>query len=234
MFVTKRNGNEEEVQFDKITERISKLIKPDESKYINAILVGQKVVAYIHTGITTEELDIVSADRCINLSTTHPLYSNLGGRILVSNLHKKTSDSFSETVITVQIDKYDDDVSIVSAGFCRNKSFKPFAFKITDDGLPKIIEDYDIEMKSKKKGFDVLNLSSEEKFQLLEKVFENGERFQHSELVLQIRIVLDKNFNGSKGKGENKIIKLITESKNEGWLIQNGNRQPYELGIPSV
>ena len=78
MFVTKRNGNEEEVQFDKITERISKLIKPDESKYINAILVGQKVVAYIHTGITTEELDIVSADRCINLSTTHPLYSNLG------------------------------------------------------------------------------------------------------------------------------------------------------------
>jgi hypothetical protein len=32
----------------------------------------------------------------------------------------------AETVITVQIDKYDDDVSIVSAGFCRNKSFKPF------------------------------------------------------------------------------------------------------------
>ena len=35
-------------------------------------------------------------------------------------------------------------------------------------------------------------------------------------------------------KGENKIKQLITESKNEGWLIQNGNRQPYELGIPSV
>jgi hypothetical protein len=140
----------------------------------------------------------------------------------------------AETVITVQIDKYDDDVSIVSAGFCRNKSFKPFAFKITDDGLPKIIEDYDIEMKAKKKGFDVLNLSSKDKFQVLEKVFENGERFQHSELVNQIRIVLDKNFNGSKGKGENKIKQLITESKNEGWLIQNGNRQPYELGILSV
>ena len=140
----------------------------------------------------------------------------------------------AETVITVQIDKYDDNVSVVSAGFCRNKSFKPFAFKITDDGLPKIIEDYDIEMKAKKKGFDVLNLSSEDKFQVLEKVFENGNRFQHSELVNQIRIVLDKNFNGSKGKGENKIKQLITESKNEGWLIQNGNRQPYELGILSV
>ena len=106
----------------------------------------------------------------------------------------------AETVITVQIDKYDDDVSIVSAGLCRNKSFKPFAFKITDDGLPKIIEDYDIEMKAKKKGFDVLNLGREDKFQVLEKVFENGERFQHSELLNQIKIVLDKNFNGSKGK----------------------------------
>ena len=140
----------------------------------------------------------------------------------------------AETVITVQIDNYDDDVSIVSAGFCRNKSFKPFAFRITDDGLPKIIKDYEIEMKAKKKGFDVLNLSSKEKFQVLEKVFENGERFQHTELVNQIRIVLDKNFNGNKGKGENKIKQLITESKNEGWLIQNGNRQPYELGVLSV
>ncbi len=47
----------------------------------------------------------------------------------------------------------------VSAGFCRNKSFKPFAFQITDDGLPQIIEDYAIEMSTKKKGFDVLTLS---------------------------------------------------------------------------
>ncbi len=85
-----------------------------------------------------------------------------------------------------------------------------------------------------KKGFDVLALSPSDKFQVLKKVFENGEGFQHSELVNQIRIVLDKNFNGNKGKGENKIKQLITESKNEGWLIQNGNRQPYELGILSV
>ena len=65
-------------------------------------------------------------------------------------------------------------------------------------------------------------------------MFENGRRFQHSELVNQIKIVLDKNYNGSKGKGENKIKQLITESKNEGWLIQDGNRQPYTLGILSV
>jgi len=104
MFVTKRNGSKEEVLFDKITERIKKLINPDEEKFINATLVGQKVVGFIHSGITTEELDVESAKICVNLCTTHPLYSNLGGRILVSNLQKKTLDSFSETVMRINSD----------------------------------------------------------------------------------------------------------------------------------
>ena len=112
-------------------------------------------------------------------------------------------------------------------------AFKPFAFTITDDGLPKIIEDYVIPSNSKK-AFDVLMLNPIDKFQVLEKVFENGEGFQHSELVNQIKIVLDIRYKGTKGKGQSKIKQLITESKNEGWLIQNGNRQPYELGILSV
>jgi hypothetical protein len=140
----------------------------------------------------------------------------------------------AETVIALQVDKYDESVSTVSAGFCRNKAFKPFAFTITDEDLPKILEDYDIEMKANKKGFDVLTLSQIDKFTLLQKVFENGEGFQHSELVTQIKIVLDNKYKGTKGKGQSKIKELITTSKNNGWLIQNGNRQPYKLGKLSV
>jgi hypothetical protein len=140
----------------------------------------------------------------------------------------------AETVIALQVDKYNENVSFVSAGFCRNKSFKPFAFRITDDGLPQIIEDYTIEMTSKKKGFDVLTLSPQDKFQVLKEVFKNGEGFQHSELVNQIKIVLDNKYKGTKGKGQSKIKELITTSKNNGWLIQKGNRQPYKLGKLSV
>ena len=127
----------------------------------------------------------------------------------------------AETVIALQVDKYDENVSTVTAGFCRNKSFKPFAFEITDDGLPKIIEDYVIQSKSKK-GFDVLTLDPIDKFQLLKEVFKNGEGFQYSELVTQIRIVLDKKYQGSKGKGENKIKEVITTAKKDEWLIQSG------------
>ena len=104
MYVTKRDGQREPVHFDKISQRIQKLIMKDENNSIDATFVSQKVVGFIHSGITTEELDVESAKICVNLCTTHPLYSFLGGRILVSNLHKKTSESFTETFIKIQED----------------------------------------------------------------------------------------------------------------------------------
>ena len=102
MFVTKRNGKVEQVHFDKITSRINKLVKPEEKKYIDPILVAQKVVGSIFSGITTEELDNESAKICINLCTSHHLYSMLAGRIVVSNLHKKTINTFVEKEEMIQ------------------------------------------------------------------------------------------------------------------------------------
>ena len=96
MFVIKRNGNSEPVQFDKITQRISKLINPGEEKYIDPTIIAQKTVASIYNGITTEELDFESSKICINMCTTHYMYSYIASRILVSNLHKKSNLSFTE------------------------------------------------------------------------------------------------------------------------------------------
>jgi ribonucleoside-diphosphate reductase subunit M1 len=100
MFVTKRNGQRENVHFDKITERIHKLL---QEECLDPVLVAQKVVASLYPGITTEELDIESAEICVNLSTTHPSYALLGGRILISNLHKKTLDTFSGKMILLSL-----------------------------------------------------------------------------------------------------------------------------------
>ena len=140
----------------------------------------------------------------------------------------------AETVIALEVDKSDDSISIVSAGFCRNKSFKPFAFQITDDGLPQIIDGYVVDMKPSRKSFDVLTLNSKDKFQILKEVFENGVGFKDGELITQIKVVLDKKYPGTKGKGQGKIKQLMTESKNDGLLIQIGNRKPYSLGKLSV
>ena len=110
-FVTKRNGIKEEVSFDKITNRIRKLINPeelklinmkeDESKYLKPTLIAQKVIPMLVDYITTEELDILSANICADLATSNPLYSYLGGRILVSNLHKKTLNNFSDKMLSL-------------------------------------------------------------------------------------------------------------------------------------
>jgi ribonucleoside-diphosphate reductase alpha subunit len=115
-YVTKRDGMKEKVHFDKITERVNRLINPKElqgldlpwldlekeSQYLDPVLVAQKVVANLFSGITTEMLDIESAEICVNLSTTHPLYGTLGGRILVSNLHKKTLNNFSSKMTALK------------------------------------------------------------------------------------------------------------------------------------
>jgi len=102
MFVTKRNGVQEAVKFDKITTRIQKLLNPNEQDKIDPILITQKVVATIYSGITTPELDLQSAEICVNMSTVNPFYSNLAGRILVSNLHKNTTNHFIEKMVKIQ------------------------------------------------------------------------------------------------------------------------------------
>jgi len=102
MFVTKRNGTQELIKFDKITTRIKKLITPEEGEYIDPILIAQKVVATIYSGITTTELDTQSAEICVNLSTQHYFYSELAGKILVSSLHKRSSTHFVDKMILIQ------------------------------------------------------------------------------------------------------------------------------------
>ena len=107
MFVIKRNGVQERVKFDKIVDRLDKLIKKDERNNLDSSIIAQKVITSIFSGISTEELDLESSKICMNLATTHPLYGNLAGRILVSNLHKKTKDNFVDKMIDIDKDSKD-------------------------------------------------------------------------------------------------------------------------------
>jgi len=48
--------------------------------------------------VTTSELDNLAAETAASMTTTHPDYALLAARISVSNLHKNTKKSFSETM----------------------------------------------------------------------------------------------------------------------------------------
>ena len=96
MFVVKRDGKKESVKFDKITARIEKLCYGFQ--LVDPIDVAKKVIEGLFDGVTTSELDNLAAETAASLTTKHPDYALLASRIAVSNLHKNTIKSFSETM----------------------------------------------------------------------------------------------------------------------------------------
>ncbi len=98
MFVIKRDGKTESVKFDKITARIEKLCYGLNPALVDPVDVAKKVIEGLYDGVTTSELDNLAAETAASLTTKHPDYALLASRIAVSNLHKNTRKSFSDTM----------------------------------------------------------------------------------------------------------------------------------------
>ncbi|KAJ0989301.1 hypothetical protein J5N97_007657 [Dioscorea zingiberensis] len=98
MYVVKRDGRHESVQFDKITARLKKLSYGLSQEHCDPVLVAQKVCTGVCKGVTTSQIDKLAAEAAAAMTTNHPDYALLAARIAVSNLHKNTKKSFSETI----------------------------------------------------------------------------------------------------------------------------------------
>lgn len=98
MYVIKRSGKREEVRFDKITARVTRLCYGLSREFVEPVMVAQKVIQGIYDGVTTMELDNLAAETAAAMATRHPDYAKLAARIAVSNLHKSTKKTFSEVV----------------------------------------------------------------------------------------------------------------------------------------
>ncbi|WKK66182.1 ribonucleoside-diphosphate reductase subunit alpha [Lutimonas zeaxanthinifaciens] len=97
MYVVKRDGKREPVMFDKITARVRKLCY-GLNDLVDPIKISMRVIEGIYDGVTTSELDNLAAEIAATLTTTHPDFAKVAARIAVSNLHKNTKKSFSETM----------------------------------------------------------------------------------------------------------------------------------------
>ena len=95
MQVLKRNGDRENVSFDKVLQRIR---KASRGLTVNPDILSQQVLARIVDGIKTSELDELTAQMAASLCTTHPDWGTLASRISVGNHHKNTPATFSEVV----------------------------------------------------------------------------------------------------------------------------------------
>jgi ribonucleotide reductase alpha subunit len=116
MRVQKRDGSSEVVSFDKVINRMRVL---SNDLKINIHEIAQKVCSRIFDGVKTSDLDELAAQMCSSLIVEHPDYGILASRIIVSNHHKNTSPSFSETVTTLwnNTDAHGDPNPLVSAEF---------------------------------------------------------------------------------------------------------------------
>ncbi len=85
------------MMFDKITARVRKLCY-GLNELVDPVKVAMRVIEGLYDGVSTSELDSLAAEISATMTTTHPDYAQLAARISVSNLHKNTRKSFSQTM----------------------------------------------------------------------------------------------------------------------------------------
>lgn len=181
MFVIKRDGRKETVKFDKITSRIEKLSYSLHQDFIDAAEVAKKVIDGIYDGVTTSELDSLAAETAASLTTRHPDYALLASRIAVSNLHKNTTKSFSETMKMLH-------------GYIDKKTGKN-ASLIADDVMQIIAENADLLdstiIYDRDFAFDYFGFKTLERSYLLKIDGKIAERPQH--LFMRVAVGIHKN-----------------------------------------
>jgi len=94
MHVTKRNKSYEIMSLDKILKRIKKMGEEANLTEINYTALTIKIVDQLYEKIPTVKIDELTAEQCASLSSIHPDYNVLAGRVVISNHHKSTNKSF--------------------------------------------------------------------------------------------------------------------------------------------
>lgn len=181
MYVIKRDGRQEAVKFDKITARIQKLCYSLDSNHVDPVSVAMKVIQGIFPGVTTVQLDNLAAETAASMTTRHPDYALLASRIAISNLHKITKKSFSETMKDLYL--YVDP---------KTQQHAPL---IADD-VYEIIRDNATELDStiiydRDFGYDYFGFKTLEKSYLLKINGQVAERPQH--MLMRVAVGIHKN-----------------------------------------
>jgi len=103
MKIKKRDGRLENLSFDKIVYRLKKLQNDKilgQLKNIDVDIIAQKVVSTIYNGVSSTELDEEAARIAISM-TENLEFSKLASRLIISNIHKNTTECFSEVMETL-------------------------------------------------------------------------------------------------------------------------------------
>ena len=100
MRVTKRNGNHESVDINKIVRAISRCTP--NLPNVDVMRIATKTISGLYDGATTQELDKLSIQTAASLIFEEPEYSKLGARLLNQYIEKEVRNqeihSFSQSI----------------------------------------------------------------------------------------------------------------------------------------
>ena len=105
-YITKRDGTNEDLDFNKIYQRIENSSIGLENDIFDFTLVYQDVVRGFASGMTTNMLDIFAAESANAYYALHPNYGKLASRITTSSHHKNTSSSFYDSMKLLHSQKH--------------------------------------------------------------------------------------------------------------------------------
>ena len=180
MYVLKRDGRKEPIMFDKITARIKKLCY-SFNPLVDPVRVAMRVIEGLYDGVTTSELDNLAAEIAATMTTTHPDYASLAARISISNLHKNTIKSFSETM--KDLHDYVNPITGKKASLISDEVYKVIN-KNAEELDSKIIYNRDF-------GYDYFGFKTLERSYLLKINGQIAERPQHMLMRVSVGIHLD-------------------------------------------
>ena len=210
MHVLKRDGRKESVRFDKITARVEKLCY-GLNDMVDPVKVAMKVIEGVYEGVTTSELDNLAAEVAATNTVRHPDYAQLASRIAVSNLHKNTKKSFSETMKDLY--EYIDPINNQKAALIADDVYQ--IIKENAENLDSVII-YDRDFK-----YDYFGFKTIERSYLLKMNGYVAERPQH--LIMRVAVGIHKN-----------DIASVIETYNlisEGWFT-HATPTLYNAGTP--
>lgn len=185
------------------------------------------------TSINDESEATMIASKLLKWSEERNIY-------ILTVLHQNKSDNNArghigtelinkaQTVLSITKAENDNNISIVEPQQCRDKEPEIFAFEINEFEIPIIAENFELRTETKKNKFDVTDLESFKKYQLLTEVFSKGESFSYSDLKTQLKFAYKNQFKSELGT--NRVVELITDCKNNNWLLQEKAKAPYTLG----
>lgn len=133
----------------------------------------------------------------------------------------------AETVLSVTVLEHDKTISVVEPQQCRNREPESFAFRIDENGIPAIISEFETEKPKKENPSNIYALDYDKLDQIIFDAFSNETAIKYAELVRRVKVSYSNIMGLSIG--DNKARDIISLCKQNGFIEQKAEREPYTL-----